>query len=393
MSYNYTGLTAGDKVEISNFQGGVDSTQTLQLNPQGVPYASYYFGETGGTAQVIPGSSVRYRRNSGLLSNSSVSIPAHRLLGSELITGRLSDCTIQGTNLLETLSLQNFDYFDQDGNSIFSTFNRPPSTGIINLVSSRGTTGVLYTGPTGSSAGSGVPFTELGGYNISFADPVPVGQERNQKFDLSFYDMTDNGDPNHTRGSTATLYYDWPGMSVYPEQIIVNNLTTSNGETVSISFSSFDYLDNHGFSIFNQGHTGTIEVYGPPFVGASGVLVGSIPYGSGPYTIQTTGRLQYQIPTRFVIAFNDFVSGIRSAVKVFQITWEKETLQLVVYTLPSEVGVFNFEIGSLDYFSGDGTSLMYTPSGPTGYIQLMGPTGMLAQYPVSDIDTRYIFTY
>ena len=397
-SYNFIGLTGGDYLHVLDFSYGGASSPAIQLNAQGVPYATYFFGPTGGTAQVLPGSTIHYLGPSAF-SNAYVSIPSHKLT-SEGITGNLVDLNIQGSNLVEALTLQNFNYFDQDGNSIFNTFNTPPKTGKINLVSKNGTTGILYTGSTGGvpypNSGPGVTFTGLQNYNISFADPVPIGPEPNQKFDLSFYDMTGN----YTRGSTATLFYDWPGMLVYPEVILVNDLSASRGANVSLSFSSFDYLDDRGFSIFGPtGHTGSIQVYGPPFVGTSGVLVGSVPYTgyTGPYTINTSAAIQYMVPTGFLVVFNDFTTGtIRTKVKSIVVNWEKETFQLVVYEQPlSLTGQRVIAVGSLDYFDGTGKSLMYLPGGgATGFIQLFGPTGMISeQQVVADPEYRYIFTY
>ena len=390
-SYNFIGLTGTDSVIITDFQDSTTGSVQLNLNAQGIPYATWFFGPTGGTAQVIPGSTIQYS-GATAFSHSYVSIPSHHL-SSEGITGNLVDLNIQGSNLVEALTLRNFNYFDQDGNSIFNTFNKQPDSGIINLVSSYGTTGILYTGPTGNFTGSGVTFSGIHGYNVAFADPVPIGPQLNQRFELSF------DDSSIPRGSTATLFYNWLGMIVYPEVILVNNLTSSSGSKVSLTFSSFDYLDDHGFSIFGPtGHTGYIEVYGPPFVGTSGLLVGRVPYSgyTGPYTINTNTVINYQVPVGLFIAFNDITAGIiRTKLKLIIVEWQKETLQFVVYEQPlSSSGLQTIELGSLDYFDGSGNSLIYGQWGATGYIELMGPTGMISQQQVvADRNHKYIFTY
>jgi hypothetical protein len=377
-TYNIKGLTGGDVLNVIDYQGGTSPNDIpMELDSSGIPYASWFFGSTGGTAQVIPGSIVKYRkRNGSIYSNNSVSIPSHRLI-EESISGRLNFNSLNYTNTKLTLRLDEFNYFDSDGNSIFNTFQSSSATGTINLVSVYGTTGTIYSGQNSAPTGSGVIFDGLRSYDIEFPDPIPL-RAQNLSYRLSFYDAMTNS----TKISSKTLNYTWPGRKTFLDIMNTNGLvyTTNAQNVVSLSFVTFDYIGGDGFSIFDATrgtpHTGIIQIYDK-----DDNLVGTKPYPVTPAssffivpTSVTTTTTEFGLTVRF---FDNDTQEVLSASQSILIRARGTAppsngiMQIGTYKIDPKKRLIT--IIAFDYTDPFGNAIAFNQGNTGGFLQLLDP--------------------
>jgi hypothetical protein len=321
------------------------------------------------------------------------------------------------------MDLRNFNYYDQDGNSIFNTINKASASGIIKLTSEYGSIGSVYSGINGIpvNGSSGIRFEGLKNYLIEFPDVVPRGSTA-LKYTLSYEDDV------NTRNVTRELVYNWPGMQTVPQQLVLNDLRSGGGATnISLKFSDFDYLDDFGYTIFSGAdlppRSGIIKVYSAPFTNDEnvGVLVGSLNYtygDVGPFTLPTNFSVPYGEAQSLLIQFYDNTLGaLRPASQVISVSFQAETMQIAIIKISNLSR--KIIVSSLNYLNSDNKSLIYTfkgstggaggtggtggtgttesnkdISGATGYLQLFGPNGFVSQQLIQpDINYKYTFTY
>lgn len=409
INYNYTGITGAPGstayIYVTNAQGNTSVKVPILKEPStGLYMSQYFFGPTGGTSIVLPGSYYRYVKPNQpnlILSGSTASLTSHSV-SSEGVSGTLIK-DLGSTNNKTVLTLTDFNYFDIDGNSIFNTIGVTGSTGKIYVVlSNYGTTGTLYTGPTGipfSGTTASITYNNSGPYRIEFPGPVPY-PSTTQTFKLSYYDNKLGTFRNGTKNFPIQI-----GKVPYPEVLQANILQSSLTTTrLYVKFNNFDYFDQFQNTIFSTGLTGSILLID----GRSDNTIASTPYiqgagntGSNPnreYILSTTGIFETGLSNVYYIKFIDS-NGVtaRPALKSVPTYTASENLNYTITNYTASSNSLRFTITNFDYLEAFNKSIFYDPTyspGSTGFIQLYNTNGTLLQSipNVINISNSYNFS-
>jgi hypothetical protein len=228
IQYNYTPLTDGQQVLLK----GPSITQILTATNSSVTFLSY---------QSTAGDKL-YFYNSGITSQNFYSVPGFQY-GQEEILGSFSRTDV--TNNGFTILLNNFDYLDSNGHSIFNSVYYPTSaTGFIRAI-----------GP--NNFFQEVPYTSASTYKFVVDTSIPFASS----YLPYIFSFVQNSDIQDSQGTTfgkgllsATDTYNvfWRGVIPTNESLIGNDFVGVSGSTLTIVLNNFDYLDIYGNSIFNS---------------------------------------------------------------------------------------------------------------------------------------------
>ena len=399
LNYDFEGLTAGQSLKIFDIQKGASgTTATLPINlaPNGIPYASYLFSPVGGTSVVLSGSRLYYY-DGVKTSNNHYSIPQH-ISTKEGITGFINVNPSIFINTKVTGRLENFDYTDKDGNSIFNRFDGTGVSGKLYLTGSDQLPATKYSGPNGKpfmGATAGIEVLKEKNFNIEFPTGLTNGPEI-KYYDAFFYDYTTSS----LKGATAKISYNWPGRLISDENIIANKIVSvGTSNSLYLKISEFDYLDKYGDSVLQNGETGILTITDVSKLPYS--EVGTINY-TGPYDPRGISGIFYEktfsnvsfkeAETKiFTLSFTD--KELRPSNKVFTV---KESPEVFSCGFGNIIRNPSFTVIDFNYFDSLGNSIMYGlsgSSGSTGFIQLFDPDGRMMQSvpTILDINAKYDF--
>ena len=413
LNYNFDGITAGggfsSQLLITDDQSGTTSNIDVVQDPQsGLYMAQYFFAATGGTSIVEPGSYYQYAdryagnpnnyygrtlrypitksrivRASGSgssYSGATASIPGHSVV-PEGITGTIVNTSVPAPSSRKiVLDMNNFDYTDIDGNSIFNTLGMVSHAGNIRVQNTySGNFASLYAGPTAVGS-SNITYSGNGPYKIELADLGPTGGTT-IPFQLSFYDST----LGSTRTATRTIPVTLAPISGYPEvldaTIYDKAISTSN---IYVAFNNFDYSDMYGSSIFSSVTSGNIVLLDGS---TSGPILASTPFvypqsNSTTYALSCTGTFNSATIKQTYLAFQETGNtGHYSAKKSITLN-PNESFRGTITNLNTTGNSIRFDLSNFDYLDSGSTSIFYSSwytSGVEG-----GHTGNVVLYDSSN---------
>ena len=400
INYNFTGLTGG-QILVTNAQAGTTSISNIIQDPTtNFYYAPYFFGPTGGTTIVEPGSYYQYINpaNPTQLSGATFSIPSHVLV-PEGITGTL-DVDYRHSRRKTVLSLDNFDYFNADRDSIFTILGQTGQIFVTNRYS--GNTGTFYSGAAGipfRGPTASIPYSGLGPYIIEFPDLGPTGATT-IPYELSTYTN------QSVRSSKITIPVSFQALPIVPELINAVELEKSvTSSSLYFRFNQFDYLDEYSNSIFGpSGITGGLMTLlnGSP----SGAIIGTIEYDYllGPthsYIIANSGSFSTTSVLDTYLRFTpNGSSSYRSASKsiLFNATPQIEAFLGDFTSFQETANSLSFSLINFDYLDSGGYSIFNNsvryPTPHVGAIELTTPNGTVLQsIPFTTSPTNQIFQF
>ena len=278
ISYNFTPLKAGDKIVVS---GPSLTTQELSVYlDNGIPSATF-------TSILSASNSIARFKSNNLTSNSFYTIPPFTP-SSEEFNGTITKSNV--TNNGFTLTLTNFDYFDQYFRSIFNSSVYPtPSTGYIRITGPYNFFKVLPYVPTQPS------------YSFNIDSSLPFDSDPALLYTFSFVDDTTRS----VRSAVLTYSTYWRGVLRQQESFVVDGISnryTAPGTTqLNFRIEGFDYLDNFANSIFNSKYlpielASTIQGGNAYSSNSTNVLNGGNAFSSGNIIYASTSNPNVIIP-------------------------------------------------------------------------------------------------
>jgi hypothetical protein len=256
IKYNYKGLTAGDQVVLNGQTAG---TQTLNVyvDSNNIPSVTYTSNDSTLGDKL-------YFKNGGATSYNFYSIPEY-VPNSEEFNGSFTQTNVSNKGF--TVQLTNFNYYDSNYYSIFSSPTN--ATGVIRV------------------QGPNYFFKEVryvpgvSTYSFIIDSSLPFQSGPALPYTFSFVD-----DDIGVRTATSLYSASWLGQIEIPEKMDGNATAGSSGATLSVLLQNFDYLDKYGYSVFDSTY---IPISIPPVVtggiaqqtNSGFVLNGGNPAGTG----------------------------------------------------------------------------------------------------------------
>jgi hypothetical protein len=387
INYNFTGLTGG-QILVRNTQSGTTAISNIIRNPiTNLYYAPYFFSPVGATAIIEPGSYYQYINpaNPSQLSGATFAIPSH-VIGPEGITGTL-DVNYRHSRTKTVLTLDNFDYFDGDKNSIFTVLGNTGQIYLTNRYS--GNTGTLYSGITGipfTGATASITYSNRGPYIVEFPDLGPTGATT-IPYQLSTFAY--NNGSGSLKSSKITIPVTFSALSAVPELINAAEIEKSiSASVLYFKFNQFDYLNDYAYSIFGPSSVtgGTISLLNGS---TTGPVIGSTAYqyslGSNyNYVISATGTFSTTSITDTYLRFTPNGStAYKTASKtvLFNPSPASEAFLGTIVPINLEPLPARFRLTNFDYIDSFGYSIFnssrYASNPHIGSVELLDSNGIV----------------